>query len=84
MLFVPLRKMSKNSQPRICLFVLLQPPPLGHLHKIPLLFFGMTCIEQTLSRRNIRTFKDEPVNKDILSNNLEAGSVAPSATNIQP
>lgn len=44
----------------------------------------MSCIEQILSRRSIRRFKDEPVSEDVLNNILEAGRCAPSATNNQP
>ena len=42
-------------------------------------------VEQLLrSRRSIRNFKKEPVDKSILSKLLEISSYAPSAKNIQP
>jgi nitroreductase len=44
----------------------------------------MRCIDQILSRRSIRKFKNEPVSEEILSNILEAGRRSPSATNMQP
>ena len=44
----------------------------------------MKCIDQILSRRSIRKYKDEPVSEEVLNNILEAGRLAPSATNIQP
>jgi nitroreductase len=44
----------------------------------------MSCIEQILSRRSIRRFKDEAVSKEVLNKILEAGRLAPSATNNQP
>jgi len=44
----------------------------------------MNCIDQILSRRSIRRFKDEAVSQDVLNNILEAGRLAPSATNNQP
>jgi nitroreductase len=44
----------------------------------------MKCIDQILSRRSIRRFKDEAVSEEVLSNILEAGRLAPSATNNQP
>ena len=43
----------------------------------------MKCIDQILSRRSIRRFKDEAVSEEVLSNILEAGRLAPSATNNQ-
>ena len=44
----------------------------------------MDCIERVLSRRSIRRFKDEPVGEEVISNILEAGRRAPTATNQQP
>ena len=44
----------------------------------------MKCIDQILSRRSIRKFKDKPVSEDVLNNIMEAGRLAPSATNNQP
>ncbi|MEJ2242146.1 MAG: nitroreductase family protein [Candidatus Bathyarchaeota archaeon] len=44
----------------------------------------MKCIDQILSRRSIRKFKDEDVSEEVLNNILEAGRLAPSATNNQP
>lgn len=44
----------------------------------------MNCIDQILSRRSIRRFKDETVSEEVLNNILEAGRLAPSATNNQP
>ena len=44
----------------------------------------MKCIEQILSRRSIRKFKNEPVGEEVVNNILEAGRCSPSATNIQP
>jgi nitroreductase len=44
----------------------------------------MKCIDQILSRRSIRKFKDEAVSEEVLNNILEAGRLAPSATNNQP
>jgi len=44
----------------------------------------MKCIEQILSRRSIRKFKNKPVSEEVLNNILEAGRRAPSATNKQP
>jgi len=44
----------------------------------------MNSIEQILSRRSIRKFKDTPVSEDVLNNILEAGRRSPSATNMQP
>ena len=43
----------------------------------------MNCIELILSRRSIRKFKNEPVSGEVLKNILEAGRLAPSATNSQ-
>ena len=44
----------------------------------------MTCIDQILSRRSIRKFKNKSVSEEVLNNILEAGRCAPSATNKQP
>ena len=44
----------------------------------------MNCIQQVLSRRSVRKYKSEPVCEEILANILEAGRLAPSATNNQP
>jgi len=44
----------------------------------------MKCIEQILSRRSIRKYKNEPVSEEVLNNVLEAGRRSPSATNSQP
>ena len=44
----------------------------------------MKCIEQILSRRSIRKFKNKPVSEEVLNNILEAGRRSPSATNMQP
>ena len=44
----------------------------------------MKCIDQILSRRSIRRYKDEPVSEEVMNNILEAGRLAPSATNNQP
>jgi nitroreductase len=44
----------------------------------------MKCIEQILTRRSIRKFKTEEVNEEVISNILEAGRCAPTATNNQP
>jgi nitroreductase len=44
----------------------------------------MDCVEDILSRRSIRKFKDEAVSEEIINNILEAGRLAPTATNQQP
>jgi len=44
----------------------------------------MKCIEQILSRRSIRKFKNEPISEEVLNNILEAGIRSPTATNMQP
>ena len=44
----------------------------------------MTCIDQILSRRSIRKFKNQSISEEVLNNILEAGRLAPSATNNQP
>ena len=44
----------------------------------------MSCIEQILSRRSVRKFRDDAVSEEVLNNILEAGRLAPSANNNQP
>ena len=44
----------------------------------------MSCINRVLARRSVRKYKSEPVSEDVLKNILEAGRLAPSATNNQP
>jgi nitroreductase len=44
----------------------------------------MSCIDLILSRRSVRKFKNEVVSEEVLNNILEAGRLAPSATNNQP
>lgn len=44
----------------------------------------MSCIEKVLARRSVRKFTDAPVDKEVFNNILEAGRLAPSATNNQP
>ena len=44
----------------------------------------MQCIEIVLSRRSIRKYQDEAVREEVMLNILEAGRLAPSATNVQP
>ena len=44
----------------------------------------MSCVEEILNRRSIRKFKDEAVSEEIIHNILEAGRLAPTATNQQP
>ncbi len=44
----------------------------------------MTCIDQILSRRSIRKFKNNPISEEVFNNIIEAGRRAPSATNMQP
>jgi nitroreductase len=44
----------------------------------------MSCIEKVLSRRSVRKFKNDRVSEEVLTNILEAGRQAPSATNNQP
>lgn len=44
----------------------------------------MSCIEKVLARRSVRKFTDTPVSEEVLKNILEAGRLAPSATNNQP
>jgi nitroreductase len=44
----------------------------------------MNCIDKVLNRRSIRKYKNEPVSEAAMQNILEAGRLAPSATNMQP
>ncbi len=44
----------------------------------------MSCIEKILARRSVRKFSDESISDEALTNILEAGRLAPSATNSQP
>jgi nitroreductase len=44
----------------------------------------MDCVEEILNRRSIRKFKNEPVSEEVINNILEAGRLAPTATNQQP
>jgi nitroreductase len=44
----------------------------------------MYCVEEILKRRSIRKFKDEAVPEEVINNILEAGRLAPTATNQQP
>ncbi len=44
----------------------------------------MTCIDQILSRRSIRKFKNKSISEEVLNSILEAGRRSPSATNKQP
>lgn len=44
----------------------------------------MSCIEKVLTRRSVRKFTDKAVSEEVLKNILEAGRLAPSATNNQP
>jgi len=44
----------------------------------------MDCIETVLTRRSVRRFKEERIDDRVLANILEAGRLAPSATNNQP
>jgi nitroreductase len=44
----------------------------------------MDCVEEVLNRRSIRKFKDEAVLEEVINNILEAGRLAPTATNQQP
>jgi len=43
----------------------------------------MNSIEQILSRRSVRRFKKEPIKESVMQNIIEAGRLAPSATNQQ-
>ena len=44
----------------------------------------MKCVQEILTRRSVRNFKDEPVSEETINNILEAGRLAPTATNQQP
>ncbi len=44
----------------------------------------MKCIEQILTRRSIRKYKNKPLDEEVVNNILEAGRLSPSATNTQP
>jgi nitroreductase len=44
----------------------------------------MSCIDQILSRRSIRKYKNTSVSEQAINNILEAGRQSPSATNNQP
>ena len=44
----------------------------------------MNCVERVLTRRSIRKFKNESITDIVLQNILEAGRLAPTATNSQP
>ena len=44
----------------------------------------MSCIEKLLARRSVRKFTDTPIGEEVFENILEAGRLAPSATNSQP
>ncbi len=54
------------------------------LFSLPGLSLGMDVFECILSRRSIRSFKDEPVPDEALERILEAARWAPSAVNRQP
>jgi nitroreductase len=45
---------------------------------------GVDCIERILARRSIRKFKEEPISDEVRQSILEAGRLAPTATNSQP
>lgn len=45
---------------------------------------GMDCVERILTRRSIRKFKKETISDIVRQNILEAGRLAPTATNNQP
>lgn len=45
---------------------------------------NMNCVEEILNRRSIRKFKNEAVTEKIINTILEAGRLAPTATNQQP
>ncbi len=45
---------------------------------------SMDCIDRVLTRRSIRKFKEEPIADKVLQSILEAGRLAPTATNSQP
>ena len=44
----------------------------------------MDCVEDILNRRSIRKFKNEPISEEVINTILEAGRLAPTATNQQP
>ena len=44
----------------------------------------MNCVDQLLNRRSIRKYRKETIPEDIKNGILEAGRLAPSATNVQP
>ena len=44
----------------------------------------MDCVEEVLNRRSIRKFKDEAVSEEVINTILDAGRLAPTATNQQP
>lgn len=44
----------------------------------------MNCVNQLLNRRSIRKYRKETIPEDVRNNILEAGRLAPSATNVQP
>ena len=44
----------------------------------------MTFIERMFTRRSIRKYSTEPVSEELMLNILEAGRLAPTATNTQP
>jgi len=44
----------------------------------------MDCMERVLTRRSVRRFKEERIADTVLANILEAGRLAPTATNNQP
>ena len=44
----------------------------------------MDCVKEILNRRSIRKFKKESVSEEVITNILEAGRLAPTATNQQP
>jgi nitroreductase len=46
--------------------------------------YNMDCIEKMFARRSIRKYKNELITEIVLQNILEAGRLAPTATNSQP
>jgi len=44
----------------------------------------MNCVERVLTRRSIRKYKNKSIADIVLQNILEAGRLAPTATNSQP
>jgi len=44
----------------------------------------MDCVKEILNRRSIRKFKNEPISEEVINTILEAGRLAPTATNQQP